>query len=55
MEVAMTASKLIEILEEYIRTYGDQFVTIADAYSVLGDAESVLLTDDGDFAITFNN
>lgn len=49
----MLASQLIEILEDYIRSYGDQFVNVADQYSVIGDAESVMLTNDGEFAITF--
>ena len=49
----MTATQLVKILQEYIRSYGDQFVVASDNYSVLGDVDSVLITDDGDFAITF--
>lgn len=49
----MLASQLVRILNDYIRSYGDQFVTAADQYNVLGDVDSVMLTDDGDFAITF--
>lgn len=53
METTMTASQLVRILNEYIRAYGDRFVTAADEYSVLGDVNSVMLTDNDDFAITF--
>ena len=49
----MLASQLVNILEDYIRTHGDQFVNVADQYYVLGDVDSVLLTDDGEFAVTF--
>lgn len=49
----MTVSQLVQILNEYGRTYGDRFVVAADEYSILGDVNSVMLTDDGDIAITF--
>lgn len=50
----MTANNLISILKDYVRSYGDQFIVVSDNNSVLGDADSVILTDDGDFAINFN-
>lgn len=49
----MTATQLIAILQNYVHEYGDQFVVASDEYSILGDVNSVMLTDDGDFAITF--
>lgn len=50
----MTASQLRDILDNWIREYGDQFIVVSDNYTVLGDADGVILTDDGDFAISFN-
>lgn len=49
----MLASQLVAILNDYIRSYGDQFVTVADENYVLGDADSVMLTNFGEFAITY--
>lgn len=53
MEAIMTATQLIRILKEYIRTYGDQFVVAASDQFVLGDVDSVLITDNNEIAITF--
>ena len=49
----MLASQLVRILNEYIYSYGDQFVTVADENYVLGDVDSVMITNDNDIAITF--
>jgi len=49
----MLASQLVGILNEYIYSYGDQFVTVADENYVLGDVDSVMLTNFEEFAITF--
>ena len=49
----MTASQLVRILQDYIASYGDLFVVAADDRYVLGDVDSVLLTDDNEIAVTF--
>lgn len=51
--IIMTATQLIRILQDYVRMYGDQFVVAADEDRIVGDINSVLLTDDNEIAITF--
>ena len=49
----MTATQLIRILQDYVNTYGDQFVVAADDQYVRGDVDSVLITDNNEIAITY--
>lgn len=53
MEAYMTATQLIRILQDYVNTYGDQFVVAADDQYVRGDVDSVLITDNNEIAITY--
>ena len=52
----MTLSELIRILRGYERDLGsDAYVVLADDEEVIGDANSVGVTQDGDVVITIQD
>ena len=52
----MTVSELIRILRGYEREYGrDAYVVLADEQDIIGDANSVGLSDDGEVVISLQD